>query len=85
MTSLLPYCDLKSLNNLSQTNKQWHLMVETYLRDFNKVIQTDIARYENKLFKFATLGASKLVRLQLNWFTSKRESNDILKNLCADR
>ena len=81
MTSLLPYCDLTSLQNLSQTNKQWHNIVKTYLRDFNKVIQADVPRNDNQMLKFATLGANKLVRLELNWSTSKRESNDILKYL----
>ena len=38
MKILFPFCDLRSLKELSKVNPEWNLAVRRFMKEFNKVV-----------------------------------------------
>ena len=84
MTIVFPFCDIRSLYNLSKVNSKWKLIVKNYMRDFNKIVKMTVTNDCETLFKFVTSKAVKLEKLRLKWRTSHESCSDVLVEAIED-
>ena len=84
LTIVFPFCDTRSLYNLSKVNSKWKLIVKNYMRDFNKIVKMTVTNDCEALFKFVTTKAAKLEKLKLKWKTSHESCSDVLVGAIED-
>ena len=84
LTIVFPFCDTRSLYNLSKVNSKWKLIVKNYMGDFNKIVKMTVTNDCEALFKFVTTKAAKLEKLKLKWRTSPESCSDVLVGAIED-
>ena len=61
MKILFPFCDLRSLKELSKVNPEWNLAVRRFMKEFNKVVLLTVDSNNRDLLHFAAQQTTALV------------------------
>ena len=78
MKILFPFCDLRSLKELSKVNPEWNLAVRRFMKDFNKVVILTVDSHSRDLLHFVAQQTTKLVKLKVIWNTDLKSDKNAL-------
>ena len=66
MKTLFPFCDLRSLKELSKVNPEWNLAVRRFMKEFNnKMVILTVDSHSRDLLHFVAQQTTKLVKLNV--------------------
>ena len=78
MKILFPFCDLRSLKELSKVNPEWNLAVRRFMKEFNKVVILTVNSHSRDLLHFVAQQTTKLVKLNVTWNTDLKSDKNAL-------
>ena len=78
MKILFPFCDLRSLKELSKVNPEWNFAVRLFMKEFNKVVIMTVDSQTRDILHFVAQQTTKLVKLNLIWDTNLKCDNNAL-------
>ena len=86
MKILIPFCDLRSLKELSKVNPEWNLAVRRFMKEFNKVVILTVNSHSRDLLHFVAQQTTKLVKLNVIWNTDlKSDKNALVKIIQSNK